>query len=95
MPPIESLVLVIVVALVLFALIERDTRRVVRERGQGFSGVRAAGRDTLPSTAACVGETCAPLATGTQRLRIGMAVVDVIPPPPSARRTPRCSTASA
>ena len=55
----ERLVVVIVVALVLFALFVREARRGVRESGQSFTGVRAAGRPTLPSTAACVGETCA------------------------------------
>jgi hypothetical protein len=53
---IESLVFVVMVALFLFALIEREARRVVQQSGQVFTGLRPEGRDHLPVTSAQVVE---------------------------------------
>ncbi len=86
---IESLVFVVMVALFLFALIEREARRVVQESGQVFTGVRPEGRDHLPITATCLLDVFAPLALIKQRLRVGDTVVDVVTPaslsPPQAQ----------
>lgn len=85
----ESLVFVIMVALLLFALIEREARRVVRASGQPFAGVRAEGRDTLPVTATCLLELFAPLTVVKQQLRLAGEVVDLVTPatlsPPQAQ----------
>ena len=85
----ESLVFVVLVALFLFALIEREARRVVRASGQPFAGVRAEGRDKLPITAACLLELFAPLTVVKQQLRLAGAVIDLVTPatlsPPQAQ----------
>ena len=57
---IESLVFVVMVALFLFALIEREARRVVRQSGQVFTGLRAEGRDHLRVTSTQLVEAFAP-----------------------------------
>lgn len=77
---IESLVFVVMVALFLFALIEREARRVVRESGQVFSGLRPDGRDTLPVTAERLFEVFAPLSLVKQRLRLGSTIVETLTP---------------
>jgi uncharacterized protein DUF4277 len=86
---IESLVFVVMVALLLFALIEREARRVVQASGQVFVGVRAEGRDRLPITATVLLDLFAPLTLVTQRLRVAGEVVEVITPtslsPPQAQ----------
>jgi len=41
---------VVLVALFLFALIEREARREVQHSGEVFTGLRAEGRDHLPVT---------------------------------------------
>lgn len=86
---IESLVFVVMVALFLFALIEREARRVVQASGQVFVGVRAEGRDRLPITATVLLDRFAPLALVTQRLRVAGEVVAVVTPtslsPPQAQ----------
>jgi transposase len=77
---IESLIFVAMVALYLFALIEREARRVVRESGQVFSGLRPESRDKLPVTAERLFEAFAPLSLVKQRLRIGGEVVETVTP---------------
>ncbi len=86
---IESLIFGIMVALFLFALIEREARRVVRQSGQVFTGVRAEGRDHLPVTATHLVEAFSPLTLVKQRLRLGPEIVTVLAPttlsPPQAQ----------
>ena len=86
---IESLVFVVMVALVLFALIEREARRVVQQSGQVFTGLRPEGRDHLPVTSTHLVEAFAPLTLVKQRLRVGPDVVAVLTPttlsPPQAQ----------
>jgi hypothetical protein len=86
---IESLIFVVMVALFLFALIEREARRVVRQSGQVFRGVRAEGRDRLPVTATQLVEAFAPLSLVKQRLRLGPEIATVLAPttlsPPQAQ----------
>jgi hypothetical protein len=77
---IQSLVFVVMVALFLFALIEREARRVVQQSGQLFTGLRPDGRDKLPVTAERLFEVFAPLSLVKQRLRIGPEVVDLLTP---------------
>lgn len=77
---IESLVFAVMVALFLFALIEREARRVVRESGQVFTGLRPEGRDKLPVTAAQLFEVFAPLGLVKQRLRVGTELIDMLTP---------------
>jgi hypothetical protein len=86
---IESLVFVVMVALFLFALIEREARRAVQASGQVFTGVRAEGRDRLPITAAVLLDLFTPLTLVRQRLRVADEVVEVVTPtslsPPQAQ----------
>lgn len=77
---IESLIFVVMVALYLFALIEREARRVVEESGQVFVGLRPEGRDRRPVTAERLFEVFAPLSLVKQRLRIGAEVVQTLTP---------------
>jgi transposase len=77
---IESLIFVVMVALYLFALIERAARRVVKASGQVFTGLRPDGRDKLPVTAERLFEVFAPLSLVKQRLRLGTEVVETITP---------------
>jgi Domain of unknown function (DUF4277) len=85
----ESLVFVVMLALFLFALIEREARRVVRQSGQVFGGLRPEGRDHLPVTGAQLVEAFAPLTLVKQRLRLGPDLVAVLAPttlsPPQAQ----------
>jgi hypothetical protein len=74
------LLFVVMVALFLFALIEREGRRVVKESGQPFTGLRERGRDKLPVTAERLFEAFTPLTLVTQRLRVGAEVVEVVTP---------------
>jgi len=76
----ESLVFVVLVALFLFALIEREARREVQHSGQVFTGLRAEGRDHLPVTSTQLLAAFAPLSLVKQRLRVGDEVVDVLTP---------------
>ena len=66
---IESLAFVVMMALFLFALIEREARRVVQQSGPVITGLRPEGRDHLPVTSAQLLEACAPLTLVKQRLR--------------------------
>jgi transposase len=77
---IESLVFVVMVALFLFALLEREARRVVRASGQVFTGLRPEGRDQVPVTAERVFEVFAPLSLVKQGLRVGTALVETLTP---------------
>jgi transposase len=77
---IESLIFVVMVALYLFTLIEREARRVVRQSGQVFTGLRPEGRDKVPVTAERVFEVFGPLSLVKQRLRIGGEVVETLTP---------------
>jgi len=77
---IESLLFVVMVALFLFALIEREARRVVECSGQVFTGLRPEGRDQLPVTARQLFEAFAPLALVRQRLMIATEVIEVRTP---------------
>jgi len=77
---IESLLFVVMVALFLFALIEREARRVVKDSGQVFSGLRPRGRDKLPVTAERLFEAFASLTLISQRLRMGAEVVEIVTP---------------
>ncbi len=77
---IESLVFVVMVALYLFALIEREARRVVAHTGQVFTGLRPDKRDHLPVTAERLFEVFAPLSLVKQRLRVGEELVETLTP---------------
>ena len=77
---IESLVFVVMVALYLFALIEREARRVVAASGQVFTGLRPDKRDHLPVTAERLFEVFAPLSLVKQRLRLGNEVAETMTP---------------
>jgi transposase len=77
---IESLVFVVMVALFLFALLEREARRVVRDSGQVFTGLRPEGRDHRPVTAERMLEVFAPLSLVKQCLRVGTALVQTLTP---------------
>jgi hypothetical protein len=76
----ESLVCVVLVALFLFALIEREARREVAQSGQVFAGLRAEGRDHLPVTSTQLLAAFAPLSLVTQRLRVADEVLEVRTP---------------
>ena len=76
----ESLVFVVLLALFLFALIEREARREVGQSGQVFTGLRADGRDRLPVTSTQLLAAFAPLSLVKQRLRVGADIVDVRTP---------------
>ena len=77
---IASLIFIVMVALFLFALIEREARRVVQASGQVFAGLRAEGRDHLPVTARVLLDAFAPLGLIHQRLRVGDEVLTVSTP---------------
>jgi transposase len=77
---IASLIFVVMVALFLFALIEREARRVVQASGQVFAGLRAEGRDHLPVTARVLLDAFAPLGLIQQRLRVGAESVTISTP---------------
>lgn len=77
---IESLIFVVMVALYLFALIEREARRVVSETGQVFTGLRPEGRDKLPATAKRLLEVFNSLSLVKQRLQVGSEVVEMLTP---------------
>jgi hypothetical protein len=76
----ESLIFVVMVALFLFALIEREARRAVQQSGQVFRGLRAEGRDHLPVTATQLVAAFTSLSLVKQRLRVGPELVEVLTP---------------
>jgi hypothetical protein len=77
---IASLLFVVMVALFLFALLEREARRVVQASGQVFTGLRPERRDHLPVTARALLEVFAPLTLIHQRLRVAGELVAVVTP---------------
>jgi len=77
---IASLIFVVMVALFLFALIEREARHVVQASGQPFTGLRAEGRDHLPVTTRILLEAFASLSLVHQRLRLGDTLVTMATP---------------
>jgi hypothetical protein len=77
---IASLIFVVMVALFVFALIEREARRVVQASSQVFAGLRAEGRDQLPVTARVLLDAFTPLGLIHQRLRVGDQVLTVSTP---------------
>jgi transposase len=77
---IASLVFVVMVALFVFALIEREARRVVAETREPFRGVRPDGRDHLPITTPVLCEAFGSLTLLVQRLRVGDEVHDLVVP---------------
>jgi transposase len=77
---IASLIFVVMVALFVFALIEREARRVVQESGAPFRGVRPDGRDHLPITTPVLFAAFASLTLVTQRLQVGDETHDLITP---------------
>jgi hypothetical protein len=76
---IERLVFFVMVALFLFALIEREARRVVQRSGQVFTGLRPEGRDHLPVTGEQLIAAFAPLSLSNSVCACGM-IVDVLTP---------------
>ena len=70
----------VLVALFLFALIEREARREVQHSGQVFTGLRAQGRDHRPVTSTQRLAAFAPLSLVKQRLRVAGELVDVLTP---------------
>jgi transposase len=77
---IASLIFVVMVALFIFALIEREARRVVQESGKPFTGVRPDRRDHLPITTPVLFEAFQSLTLVKQRLRVDDEVVDLVAP---------------
>jgi hypothetical protein len=77
---IASLLFVVMVALFLFALLEREARRVVQASGEVFTGIRPERRDRLPVTARVLLEVFAPLSLIKQRLRVGGEVLELLTP---------------
>ena len=77
---IASLVFVVMVALFVFALIEREARRVVAQSKKVFRGVRPDGRDHLPITTPVLFEAFGSLTLLVQRLRVDDEVHDLVVP---------------
>jgi transposase len=75
---IASLIFVVLVALFIFALIEREARRVVKESHQPFAGVRPDGRDHHPITTPVLFEAFQSLTLVKQRLRVNDENHDVV-----------------
>jgi transposase len=77
---IASLVFVVMVALFVFALIEREARRVVEHSGEPFRGVRSDHRDHLPITTPVLFEAFRSLTLLKQRLQIVDEIHDLVTP---------------
>jgi transposase len=77
---IASLIFVVMVALFIFALIEREARRAVQTTGEPFRGVRPDGRDQLPITTPVLFDAFQSLTLVTQRLRVGDEIHDIVVP---------------
>jgi transposase len=77
---IASLIFVVMVALFVFALIEREARRVVKESGTPFTGVRPDRRDHLPITTPILFEAFQSLTLVKQRLQVGDEIHDLVVP---------------
>jgi transposase len=77
---IASLVFVVMVALFVFALIEREARRIVQESGEPFRGVRPDRRDHLPITTPVLFDAFHSLTLLKQRLRVSDEIHDLVTP---------------
>jgi len=77
---IASLIFVVMVALFVFALIEREARRVVQATGMPFQGVRSDRRDHLPITTPVLIDAFRSLTLVKQRLRVGDEIHDLTVP---------------
>jgi hypothetical protein len=77
---IASLVFVVMAALFVFALIEREARRVVQRSGEPFRGVRPDRRDQLPITTPVLFEAFQSLSLLKQRLRVSDEIHDLVTP---------------
>ena len=77
---IASLVFVVMVALFVFALIEREARRVVEQTGEPFRGVRPDRRDHLPITTPVLFDAFQSLTLLKQRLRVSDEIHDLVTP---------------
>lgn len=77
---IASLIFVIMVALFVFALIEREARRVVAASGDPFHGARPDRRDHLPITTPVLFDAFQALTLVTQRLRVGDEIHHLVTP---------------
>jgi transposase len=77
---IASLVYVVMVALFVFALIEREARRVAQQSGEPFRGVRPDRRDQLPITTPVLFEAFHSLTWLKQRLRVSDELHDLVTP---------------
>jgi hypothetical protein len=77
---IASLVFVVMVALFVFARIEREARRVVQQTGEPFRGVRPDRRDHLPITTPVLFAAFHSLTLLKQRLRLGEEIHDLVTP---------------
>ncbi len=77
---IASLIFVVMVALFVFALIEREARRVVQQTGEPFRGVRPDHRDQLPITTPVLFEAFHSLTLLKQRLRVSDEIHDLVTP---------------
>lgn len=77
---IASLIFVVMVALFIFTLIEREARRAVQTTGEPFRGVRPDGRDQLPITTPVLFDAFQSLTLVTQRLRVGDEIHDIVVP---------------
>lgn len=77
---IASLIFVVIVALFVFALIEREARRVVHASGAPFQGVRPDRRDHLPITTPVLFDAFQSLTLVKQRLRVADELHDLVAP---------------
>lgn len=77
---IASLIFVVMVALLIFALIEREARRVVEESKTPFAGIRPDRRDHLPLTTAVLFDAFTSLTLVKQRLQVGDESHELIVP---------------
>lgn len=77
---IASLIFVLMIALFVFALIEREARRVVEESGAPFAGIRPDHRDHLPVTTAVLLEAFRSLTLVKQRIQVGGDIHELIVP---------------
>jgi len=75
-----SLIFVVMVALLVFALIEREARRVVKESNTPFVGIRPDRRDHLPVTTAVLLDAFSSLTLVKQRIQVGGEIHDLIVP---------------
>jgi transposase len=77
---IASLIFIVMIALFVFALIEREARRVVEESKTPFAGIRPDRRDHLPVTTTVLFEAFTSLTLVKQRLQVGDESHELIVP---------------